>query len=605
MKERKNRKGILHIIQNCAYCMGYMFRTAPFFTIFGHVTLIMFGVCGIVQNFYLKYIVDAIGTGAGFSDILPATIGMFALNAFTVISFYFYNNALGMENQVKLKNRMHSELFEKAAKIDLACYDNPEFYNDFIWAINEADTRTVAVYSNTVDLFRAIVQILGGFLIIGLLDPTLIILAVVAFGGSFTFSILQNKRQLQFDEECKPVIRKRDYISRVFYLPEYAKELRLTTAGKRLIGEFHDAIEMLKGIVHKHGIKMAILQFIQSYVMWSLLIDVLATLIIAYRVLVTKTVTLGAFLPLINAVESLTGGFSWIMQVLSKYQQSSPYIDKFRKFMDYEIQIKEEPSDFKMDTVPQTLEVKGITFAYSDQSVLQHITFKIQPYEKIALVGYNGAGKTTLVKLLMRLYDVTEGCISVGGTDIRKYNVSDYRSAFGAAFQDYQIFAATIAENVAMMPITDEMRPAIVHALEIAGFGERLQSLPNGIDTLLVREFDESSINLSGGEMQKIAIARVFFKNCPYIILDEPSAQLDPDSEYNLNRSIMEKAANKTVIFISHRLSTTVMADRIYMFENGEIIEQGTHAELMHQNGKYAEMFHIQSDQYIGNATIV
>ena len=246
MKDNKMKKsrGILHIIQNSVYCMGYMFRTAPFFTIFGHITLIMFSVCGIVQNFYLKYLIDAISVGATFWDVLPATLGVFALNAVSTISFYFFNNTLGHENRVKLQFRMQSELFEKAARIDLNCYDNPEFYNDFVWAIGEADTRTLAVYSNTVDLFRAITEIFGGVLLISLLDPSLILLAVIAFIGSLVFSILQNKRQLKLDEELKPEMRKRDYINRVFYLPEYAKELRLTTIGKRLLMCDKEVIEV-------------------------------------------------------------------------------------------------------------------------------------------------------------------------------------------------------------------------------------------------------------------------------------------------------------------------------------------------------------------------
>ena len=213
------------------------------------------------------------------------------------------------------------------------------------------------------------------------------------------------------------------------------------------------------------------------------------------------------------------------------------------------------------------------------------------------MVGYNGAGKTTLTNLLLRLYDVEGGSIEIGGRDIREETVYSHRNRFAAVFQDFQIFSATVGENVALDTEYDEER--VWRALELAGFDK---ALPQGLQTILLREFDENGLMLSGGEQQKIAIARAFYKACPYIILDEPSANLDPISEYELNRAMMTGAENKTVIFISHRLSTTRHADKIYMMENGRIIESGSHEELMNKGGKYARMFNLQAEKYINGA---
>ena len=235
------------------------------------------------------------------------------------------------------------------------------------------------------------------------------------------------------------------------------------------------------------------------------------------------------------------------------------------------------------------------------RNVLEDISIDIRPGEKIAIVGENGAGKTTFVKLLMRLYDVTSGSISYGDHDIREYNTKEYRKKISAVFQDYNIYAASLAENVLLRKVRPEDEEDIVNALRQADFGKKLDSLPSGIHTQLTREFDESGVNLSGGESQKIAISRVFLRNedRAVSILDEPSSALDPVSEYKLNRSLIDHAKEDTIIFISHRLSTTRMADRIYLFEHGTIKEQGTHEELMALNGRYREMFDRQAKNYI------
>ena len=223
---------------------------------------------------------------------------------------------------------------------------------------------------------------------------------------------------------------------------------------------------------------------------------------------------------------------------------------------------------------------------------------KLNKGEKIAIVGYNGAGKTTLIKLILRLYDPTEGEVLMNGVDVKDFKLEEYRGRIGSVFQDFKIYAASLAENVMNGRYTDADRITVEKALEASGFGEKLSALENGISTTLTREFDDKGTNLSGGEAQKVAIARVFARPYDLIIMDEPSSALDPIAEYELNRAIADYAADKTVIFISHRLSTTRMADRIYMFANGTLEEFGSHEELMAKGGKYAEMFEMQAEKY-------
>ena len=254
----------------------------------------------------------------------------------------------------------------------------------------------------------------------------------------------------------------------------------------------------------------------------------------------------------------------------------------------YRLEIIEQKTGKKrMFTVPL------IIYQYIENYCLRN---GIKPHEKIALVGYNGAGKTTLTNLILRLYDPTEGRILIDGEDIRACTVDSHRDRFAAVFQDFQLFSCNVGENVALDKDYDKNK--VEESLGHSGFGKTLK---NGTETELLREFDDEGKMLSGGESQKVAIARAFYKNCPYVILDEPSANLDPIAEYNLNKAMIDAAKNKTVIFISHRLSTTVIADRIFVLEKGRIIESGSHEELMAKNGTYAYMFNLQAEKYKTN----
>ena len=317
------------------------------------------------------------------------------------------------------------------------------------------------------------------------------------------------------------------------------------------------------------------------------------------RYLIDPTLSLGSFSASIAATFKLYWIIDDIGNYLTKFNEHSLYIEKVKKFIEYEPKIKGEET-----VVPafESLTVKNLDFVYpftkDDKKTLKNLNLEIKKGEKVAFVGYNGAGKTTLIKLLMRLYDTTGGEILYNGRNIIDYEPEKYREHIGAVFQDYKVFAATVAENVMGGEYTDADEEAVLRALRAASFEEKLKQLPNGIHSQLTTEFSKEGVGLSGGESQKIAIARVFARPFELIIMDEPSSALDPIAEYELNQSILKNAEGKTVIFISHRLSTTRMADKIYMFDDGEIVESGSHDELMAKGGKYAEMYRVQAKKY-------
>lgn len=244
------------------------------------------------------------------------------------------------------------------------------------------------------------------------------------------------------------------------------------------------------------------------------------------------------------------------------------------------------------------VEFDHVSFKYpgSDVYVIQDLTMNFEIGEKMAIVGKNGSGKTTFIKLLCRLYDVTEGCIKVNGIDIRKYNYEEYSDLFAVVFQDFKVFSFPLGENVAAGSRVDEKRA--MDALKRAGLGERMQTLPDRLDTNVGREFEENGVTFSGGEKQKMAIARAIYKDAPFVIMDEPTAALDPESECEVYAGFDKMVGNKTAIYISHRLASCRFCQDILVFDRGKIVQRGRHEELENQEGLYRELWNAQAQYY-------
>ena len=273
------------------------------------------------------------------------------------------------------------------------------------------------------------------------------------------------------------------------------------------------------------------------------------------------------------------------------------YFQNLREFFEY------EPKISSGDKIPgefESLEFKNVSFRYpsAEKYSLQDVSFRIDKAETLALVGVNGAGKSTLVKLLLRFYDVTEGEILYNGINIKEYDLNQYRNIFGAVFQDYRNFAISVYENVICHECSDEEKAKAESALRRSGIWEKISTLPDGGETVLTKEFDKNGAGLSGGENQKVSAARLFAKDFQFAVLDEPSSALDPIAEYKMYENLIQVTENKTVLYISHRLSSAVLSDRIIVIGGGRVLEQGSHDELMALGGKYSEMFTLQASSY-------
>ena len=524
------------------------------------------------------------------------------INMIQIIPDGYFIHGWTYKAKPMLYRSLKEKMYEKAAEIDLSCYDDPKYYNDFVLAVAEAESsidRFLKMCNMMVQGITVIVTT-GAFYI--MTDATGILFVLASFVLRFLVSRVLNK--LNFDVRLKvnPLERKRNYVSRVFYLNDYAKELRLhPKVGDKLEKEFEETNDEIAKEQKRVGLKRTFLNFTRDYVVGDFIMDGLYITYLVFKATVLKTLAYSDAVVLFNRTSSLRRGFANIADVVPMAQENSLYIDKIRAFLDYKPKMELNVGE----TVPSNnaeLSLKHVSFKYSEDAdeTLKDITLKVKPGEKIAIVGYNGAGKTTLIKLLMRLYDPTEGTITYHGKDIKDYKPCDYRRRIGVVFQDYQMYGATLLENVLMTDSKagDYSEEAAKEALERAGFSKRLQTLPHSLDTQVTTEFDKDGINFSGGESQKIAISRAFYKDADILIMDEPSSALDPIAEYELNKAMESAAKGKTVFYISHRLSTTRDADRIILLEKGCIAAEGTHESLLEMNGKYAEMWRVQAGRY-------
>lgn len=585
-------------VRNVFYALKTIHKCAPMLvTSFILVQTAHWFFTGFIQEIlFLKLLLQLIEDGGSFEQytllvLMFAGAGLLAKGTDCLTDYFactrvkhFYKN-------------LNDRIFQKAVQVDMACYENPEFYDKYKRATEIVTNEHSSEFCyNFANVFAG--GITGIFLVIYVvsIDPKLLLILLFAV-AVFISGIIQGKVEVKKDREMTSHKRSKEYVKRTVFLKDFAKDMRTSGIYEVMHSRFKTAVEQNRAIIKKYGVKMMLLELIGGFFGRALPV-VSAYGYAAYRFVVKRNLAISDFSVIMTAVSNLKDVLNDLSKAISCVRTESEYFGNLREFMEYEPKVTS--GDKKADSF-ESLEFRDVHFTYpgAKKPSLKGLSFKISNGETIAVVGKNGAGKTTFVKLLLRFYNPDSGVILYNGTDIREYDIASLRERLATVFQDYKVFALTVNENVLCRETEYENdKENVDNALKLAGIFERIMKMPDKKETVFTREFDEKGTGLSGGEQQKLCAARMFAKQFDLALLDEPSSALDPIAEYKMYESLIEATKDKTVIYISHRLSSAVLSDKIYVFEDGRVSECGTHEQLMADGKGYCKMFTLQASSY-------
>ena len=498
----------------------------------------------------------------------------------------------------KFANDTSARLMEHAGKMDLAQFEDADFYDKLERARRQTNGRT-ALMSQVLGQFQSLITI--GFLAVGLIafSPWLILLIGVAVVPAFLGESHFNERSYSLNNQWTPERRELDYYRYIGASDETAKEVKIFGLSDFLVNNFATLSEKY----YQANKSIAV-----SRARWG---SVFATIgsagyYAAYIIIILQTIngqiSVGDLTFLAGSFSRLRSLLEGILNQFSSMAQGALYLQDFFDFFDMEPLVQAGSSSLPF---PRPLRLGfefrdvGFTYPNTDVWAVRHLNFTLQAGEKLALVGENGAGKTTLIKLLARLYEPHEGQILLDGHPLSEYDPDELRAEIGVIFQDFVRYQMTAATNIAVGKIAEQQNREKIDDAAYRGMADRvIEKLPQGYDQMIGRRFNQG-VDLSGGEWQKIAISRAYMRDAQILVLDEPTAALDARAEYEVFQRFSELTAGKTAVLISHRFSTVRMADRILVLQNGQMLEIGTHEELLEKDGKYAELFGLQAQGYL------
>jgi len=589
---------IKHILHNNIYMLRYVYKYRKSHIALTLFSAIMGSISPVISLMITRHIINTISGGKNdglFGTVIAFVVLLVVYNiVLLIINSHIAQRVIPKNTQI-IHQKMQMELFEKAKSVELHCYEDAEFYNRFSMAMAQSDGRALAVLNTLVSFLSSLFGIGALTALVSIIEPIVIVISLINVAISFYINTKSMKVQHEFAKTRIPIQRETEYVKRVFYLQDFAKEIRLFPAfGKVMKVKYNEAVDKSLLLVDKYGRKFERFTRIQG--IFNTILNSGVTLYLAYKVIDAKLL-LGDFVTASSGAQQLSGQITSLLNTFPQMYEHNLYIENFREFIEYKPSISDN-SGTELDKI-ESIKLENVSFTYpkTEREVLRNISLHINAGERIAIVGRNGAGKSTLVKLIARLYEPNNGKVTSGECCYSDINVNSLRNNIGIVFQDYKAFSVSIAENILMRPIKNvaEDEKMIYAALNFVGLYEKVMSLPEGIYSIMTREFSNEGIFLSGGEMQKLALARVYARNCSLIILDEPSSALDPIAENEMFSRMRLLSKDKCAVMISHRLSNIMDADRIYVIDEGEIVEQGCHSELMDMGGLYFGMYSKQN----------
>lgn len=466
-------------------------------------------------------------------------------------------------------------------------------------ACNSNDAGVEGLMRSLVNFAQTLAVTVVGLLILSTLNVWIVLIMLALGVVNFIISDRTNAAcKKKVWDPLAPWWRRDNYMRQQITDFAPAKDIRLFGLREWIVGKYRE-LKMERLAAQKTNAKMWFLASAASSVLWA------AALCAVYGWLIWSVVynglSIGNFSLYLASAGTLFQYINQLLTGVSTLLEKSRQVDDFRSFLDFDGGDKDDSGKPVPELDSYEFEFRNVSFKYpkAENYALKNLSLKLNAGERLAVVGLNGAGKSTFIKLLLRLYEPTEGEILLNGVNIREYDKRSYYRVFAPVFQDVELFAFPLAENVSMKSPESTDKKLAEECLNAAGFGEKLAELPKGVDTEILKVIHDDGVDLSGGEKQKLALARALYKNAPVVVLDEPTAALDAIAESRLYNDFDKLIGGRTAVYISHRLSSTQFCKNVAMFKDGELCEYGTHESLMERNGAYAEMFRLQAQYYV------
>lgn len=496
----------------------------------------------------------------------------------------------------ELKFYIEEQMMDKTSRTDLSFFDSAKMGDKVRHARNNFLTMMNMSWL-VFDIISAFINVVATLIIVCTYKWWLGLVTLVLLIPFMLYNKKRTERKLQMEKEQLRDNRKKDYYRDVFFNDNVQFEVKLNNIGSYFIGKYKETWQKLYKINKTEDIKHNI---INTLIMIVNVSSEFLVLTVSVFDVVNKHIGIGDLQYNLSMVSRLRSQSQLLMNKVNKFLSDNARLIELQEFMEIKPEV-EKSGTLKPSNNPK-IEFCNVSFRYpnAEQYVLKDCSFTIEPHEKVGLIGLNGAGKSTIIKLMFRFYDPEEGCIKLDGVDLKEYDIYAVRKVFGVLFQDYVTYCLPLREIIALSDFDERFNDEkLKKACDISGASAVIKDWENGYDSVLGRYYADNGKDLSGGQWQLVGLARAYFKYSEYMILDEPSAALDPISEDRIFEQLYHLSEGKSSVTISHRLSNTTLADKILVIGDGHIIEQGSHFELLKQNGKYAELFNLQASKYI------
>ncbi|MGN1090092.1 MAG: ABC transporter ATP-binding protein [Huintestinicola sp.] len=588
------------VLNNIKYILKAMVSNNKGFLLLIPIGMICAPTMQYLWTFISKFVIDMITAEAGTDKLLKLMVIFTVIQAAsTMLNSYYYGETWWRFIAVRMK--LMSEKNAKVMGLDYENLENPDVLDCYQKAGNACNSNNNGVEGMMhalVDLLLSAAVVTVGIIILGTMNIFVVLLMIVICFINFLLSNHTNKvLKKRVWDPLAPWWRKDYYLRNVTTNFDSAKDIRMFGLQKWLTDKIRE-LKKERIEAQKNNAK--------AWLITSWINNILFALSQAavYGWLIYQTVigemTIGNFSLYLGSSMAFYNYISYLLNGVTKLLECSRQVDDFRSFMELDHDRTDSGDDLpRYDSYE--FEFRNVSFKYpkAEKYALKNLSLTLKAGERLAVVGLNGAGKSTFIKLLLRLYEPTEGEILLNGRNIKEYNKHSYYTVFAPVFQDVELFAFPLGENVSMATPETTDKEKAEKCLIDAGLGEKLKELPNGISTELLKIIHDDGVDLSGGEKQKLALARALYKDAPVVVLDEPTAALDALAESRLYNDFDKLIGGKTAVYISHRLSSTQFCTNVAMFKDGEMAEYGTHDELLKQDGAYAEMFRIQAQYYV------